>query len=417
MARSALLAAVLALAVGVAPASAESLKAALARDLRAAGPASGAHVLDLTSHRVLFSARADTRRVMMSNTKLFTTAAALEALGPRTRFETAALGAAPIGPGGVLAGDLYLRGGGDPTFGDRTTVTAAFGGQGTSVEQLVARLRAAGLSQVVGRVVGDGSLFDSELGPPGWQLNDSPPGPVDALQFNRGITGQGPFGPMFAPDPAAFAADGLQKALVAAGVSVGGSSSAGVTPAAAVPLAAVESPPMSTLVRLINKPSDNLLAETIAKQLGLKASGSGTRRAGVAAALRFGRRLGVRAEIHTGSGAFPFPRATPRGLVKLLVALRRLKTFRHLRASLPIAGRDGTLADRMRKAPARDRCSAKTGSHFSNTQSEQASVLSGYCRARGGHLVVFSLMMNGMPDVLVARRLQDRMVQAIAARR
>ena len=135
------------------------------------------------------------------------------------------------------------------------------------------------------------------------------------------------------------------------------------------------------------------------------------------AALRFGRRLGVRAEIHTGSGAFPFPRATPRQLVKLLVALRGLKTFRHLRASLPIAGRDGTLADRMRRAPARDRCFAKTGSHFSNVAAEQASVLSGYCRTRGGHLVVFSLMMNRVPDVLAARRLQDRMVQAIAGRR
>ena len=146
--------------LAVAPAaSAEPLRTTLARDLRAAaaGPAAGAHVLDLTAHRVLFSSRAGTRRVMMSNTKLFTTGAALEALGPRTRFETAALAGAAIGPDGVLAGDLHLRGGGDPTFGDSATVTAAFGGQGTTVEDLVARLRAAGLRQVTGRVVGDGS--------------------------------------------------------------------------------------------------------------------------------------------------------------------------------------------------------------------------------------------------------------------
>jgi D-alanyl-D-alanine carboxypeptidase len=67
----------------------------------------------------------------------------------------------------------------------------------------------------------------------------------------------------------------------------------------------------------------------------------------------------------------------------------------------------------MRNGPAEGRCQAKTGSNFSRVRAEQASVLSGYCRTRRGHLVVFSLMMNAIPDVLAARRLQDRMVEAI----
>ena len=204
---------------------------------------------------------------------------------------------------------------------------------------------------------------------------------------------------------------------MAAGVTVGGQAAVGPTPQGAVELASVQSPPLSAIVRLINKPSDNLLSETLAKHLGLKASGQGTRKAGVGAALRFGRRFGVRAEIHTGSGAAPFPRAAPRQLVKLLVALRKLRTFGALEASLPIAGRDGTLATRMRKPPARGRCRAKTGSNFSDVRREQASVLSGYCPTRGGRLVVFSIMMNGVRDVPAARRLQDRMVQAIAGYR
>ena len=409
----------LALIAAVAPtADAAGLQTRLARQLNAAGPATGAHVLDLTGGRVLFSTKAGTRRVMMSNTKLFTTSAALELLGPRKRFETAALATAAIAADGTLNGDLHLRGGGDPTFGDAATVAASFGGQGATVESLVERLRAAGLRSVTGRVVGDASLFDSEQGPPAWQVNDSPPGPVSALQFNRGILGPHPFLPFdYAPDPAAFAAEGLRKALVAGGVTVGGPAAVGPTPQSAVELASVQSPPLSVIVRLINKPSDNLLAETLAKHLGLKASGQGTRKAGVGAALRFGRRFGVRAEIHTGSGAFPFPRAAPRQLVKLLVALRKLRTFGALEASLPIAGRDGTLADRMRKAPARGRCRAKTDSNFSDVVREQASVLSGYCRTRPGRLVAFSIMMNRVPDVLAARRLQDRMVQAIAGYR
>ena len=165
---------------------------------------------------------------------------------------------------------------------------------------------------------------------------------------------------------------------MAAGVTVGGQAAVGPTPQGAVELASVQSPPLSTLVRLINKPSDNLLAETLAKQLGLKASGQRHpqgRRGAPRCASDGGS--GVRAEIHTGSGASPFPRAAPRQLVKLLVALRKLRTFGALEASLPIAGRDGTLADRMRKAPARGRCRAKTGSNFSDVRPNRPAC----CRA------------------------------------
>lgn len=386
-------------------ASAETLGHRLAHDLEASGPASGAYVLDLTRHEVLFARRADRRRVMMSNTKLFTTGAALQAFGPKKRFATTALGAAQIDPGGVLQGDLFLRGGGDPTFDDAVA------------QRLAARLKAAGLRRVAGNVIGDGSLFDSELGPPQWQLNDTPPGPVGALQFNRGITGTGPDGSLFTDDPPAFAAAGVRTALVAAGIAVEGQASSGRTPKTAVSLAAVRSPTLATLVRLTNKPSDNLFAETIAKLLGRHTGGHGTRQAGVAAALRFGRRLGVKADIKTGSGAFPYAHSTPRQIVKLLVRIRKLRIFPALRDSLPIAGRDGTLADRMRAAPARGRCRAKTGSNISPNQAEQASVLSGYCPTRSGHLVVFSLMMNAVPDVPAARALQDDMVQAIAGYR
>jgi D-alanyl-D-alanine carboxypeptidase/D-alanyl-D-alanine-endopeptidase (penicillin-binding protein 4) len=178
----------------------------------------------------------------------------------------------------------------------------------------------------------------------------------------------------------------------------------------------VQSPPVATLVSLINKPSDNLFAETLAKLLGRRTSGHGTRRAGVKAALRFGRKLGVKVDIHTGSGAYPYPHGSPRQLVRLLVRLRKLPIFPALRDSLPIAGRDGTLADRMKAAPAQGRCRAKTGSNFSDRQVERASVLSGYCGTRSGHLVAFSIMMNAVPDVEAARALQDDMVQAIAGR-
>jgi D-alanyl-D-alanine carboxypeptidase/D-alanyl-D-alanine-endopeptidase (penicillin-binding protein 4) len=75
--------------------------------------------------------------------------------------------------------------------------------------------------------------------------------------------------------------------------------------------------------------------------------------------------------------------------------------------SLPIAGRDGTLYDRMRRGPARGHCHAKTG-----TLSD-VSALSGYCEARSGDTYAFSILMNAFSPT-VARRIQDKMVQAIA---
>ena len=77
--------------------------------------------------------------------------------------------------------------------------------------------------------------------------------------------------------------------------------------------------------------------------------------------------------------------------------------------SLAIAGQDGTLKDRMRRGTARARCRGKTGT-LSNV-----SALSGYCEALSGDTYAYSILMNYVypPG---ARRLQDAMLQALAAR-
>jgi serine-type D-Ala-D-Ala carboxypeptidase/endopeptidase (penicillin-binding protein 4) len=75
--------------------------------------------------------------------------------------------------------------------------------------------------------------------------------------------------------------------------------------------------------------------------------------------------------------------------------------------SLPIAGRDGTLFDRMRRGAARDRCRGKTGT-LSNV-----SALSGYCEARSGDNYAYSILMNGVYPT-GARKLQDLMLQALS---
>jgi D-alanyl-D-alanine carboxypeptidase/D-alanyl-D-alanine-endopeptidase (penicillin-binding protein 4) len=96
-------------------------------------------------------------------------------------------------------------------------------------------------------------------------------------------------------------------------------------------------------------------------------------------------------------------------VVRLLTAMvEEEESFDAWYASLAIAGRDGTLKDRMRSGAARGRCRGKTGT-LSNV-----SALSGYCTARSGDLYAFSILMNGVYTG-GARVLQDRMAQAIVS--
>jgi D-alanyl-D-alanine carboxypeptidase/D-alanyl-D-alanine-endopeptidase (penicillin-binding protein 4) len=108
-----------------------------------------------------------------------------------------------------------------------------------------------------------------------------------------------------------------------------------------------------------------------------------------------------------GSGLDRGDRASPQDVVKLLLSERKRPEFPALLASLPIAGVDGTIRDRMRTGPAKRNCRAKTGSLIG------VSALSGFCTTRSGRTVAFSFLMNGI-SVSYARRLQDRMAQALA---
>jgi D-alanyl-D-alanine carboxypeptidase/D-alanyl-D-alanine-endopeptidase (penicillin-binding protein 4) len=124
-------------------------------------------------------------------------------------------------------------------------------------------------------------------------------------------------------------------------------------------------------------------------------------------ATAFARRLGARPRLVDGSGLARGNRASPYSIVRLLSAMYRRDDFDPFVDSLPIAGQDGTLFDRMRRGAAKFRCRGKTGT-LSNV-----SALSGYCEAQTGDNYSYSILMNGVYPT-GARRLQDRMLQAIA---
>jgi serine-type D-Ala-D-Ala carboxypeptidase/endopeptidase (penicillin-binding protein 4) len=395
----------------VAPAAAAQDRARMVNQLtgqmRYAGAYSGAYVVNVSHDKpqVVFRWREHTSRILASNTKLFTTTAALARFGREGTLGTEVLGTGELDVEGVYHGSLYLRGGGDPTFGSRRFTRRSYGG-GATVQNLAALLDEAGIQGVTGRVYGDESVFDSlRGGPDSGYATSIWVGPLSGLSYNRGLFTEGGRG--FQANPPAFAAARMDGALEARGISVRLKPRAGVTPPEASVLASVDSPPMERLLRLTNKPSDNFFAEMLLKDLAHLAGGVGTTARGARVAASFARQFGARPRLVDGSGLARSNRASPYSVVRLLAAMYRRDDFDPFVGSLPIAGRDGTLFDRMRRGPARNRCRGKTGT-LSNV-----SALSGYCEAETGDNYAYSILMNGVYPTS-ARRLQDRMLQAIA---
>ena len=247
------------------------LAAALGQALALAGPQSGALVYDLGAQRTLFARRPGVKRPPASVEKLYTTVASLRVLGPAARLHTAVLGRGHQS-GTVWHGDLYLRGGGDPTFGDAGFDRVWDRGQGATVQTLIAQLARRGIRRVTGRVYGDESLFDARRG--GLLTHyamDTPDfgGQLSALDFNHGSA-------LRRLGPARFAVQQFVLDLRAAGVNTRPAAALAVTPPDATPLASVSSPPLAAMTRLMDVPSDDLFAELFAKQLGALFGSGGT---------------------------------------------------------------------------------------------------------------------------------------------
>ena len=392
-------------AVPAAPASAQgerdALRRVLVREMSRAPAASGAYVAEAETGARVFGWRSGSQRVLASNTKLFTIGAALAREGPGARLATAVLGVGAVDPvTGLFPGDLYLRGAGDPSFGSESYNRARYGG-GASVEALAAELYGLGLRRVRGGVVGDETLFDSLRGTAysGYRGSGHVGGPLTALAYNHGRTAAG----RFQVNPPVYAAARFADALRRRGVRVDEPARAGATPDTALEVAAVESAPMSRLGQITGVRSENFFAELLLKGLAPE----GTTRAGAAEARRYARSRGAVAALADGSGLSRANKASPREVVDFLVAQYDRPEAGAFQAALPTAGVSGTLADRMRRGPARGHCRAKTGTIVAVT------TLSGYCRARGGGTLAFSILMNNA-GIAPGRARQDRMVQAIA---
>jgi D-alanyl-D-alanine carboxypeptidase/D-alanyl-D-alanine-endopeptidase (penicillin-binding protein 4) len=357
-----------------------------------------------------------TPMVPASAQKLLTAVAVLATFDSEHRLETRLL-AASAPRDGVVDGDVYLVGGGDPilttpgyqrTFENPEQLSNPFA-------PLADRVAAAGIREIRGNIVGDDSRYDGERWVRTWPeryQREGYVGPLSALIVNDGTTGLSvlPDQPSAARkpgDPPTLAAETLKSYLLARGVLVRGAPVAGVAPPGAVEIARLESLPMRELVTEMIADSDNTTAELLVKELGHERAGVGSTEAGVRVVADTLRERGLPTDglvVTDGSGLDTGNRAS---CDLLVAALDEEGPTSVLAQSLPIAGESGTLRKRMRNTPAQGRVRAKTGTL------REVNALAGFATTVTGTTLTFAYVVNGPDQPLGYQPIDDFMAALV----
>jgi D-alanyl-D-alanine carboxypeptidase/D-alanyl-D-alanine-endopeptidase (penicillin-binding protein 4) len=215
-------------------------------------------------------------------------------------------------------------------------------------------------------------------------------------------------------NPTLFFVQSLRRALVAHGIDVHGPAvdmdglSDPPAIAGTAPMLSHRSAPLSTLAIRLMKSSQNQYAETLLKALGAENGSEASAIAGRAAVTRILERWGVQAGgliQRDGSGLSRYDYLTADALVTILAHIHADPRLREpFTASLPIAGGDGTLGNRLKGTPAEGNVRAKTGS-MSNVRG-----LSGYLTTAGGEPLAFSILANNFAAADVVNKATDAIV-------
>jgi D-alanyl-D-alanine carboxypeptidase/D-alanyl-D-alanine-endopeptidase (penicillin-binding protein 4) len=391
----------------------------------------------------LFAVNADAIKVPASNNKVFSSILALDLLGPDYRFPTDLLMTGAV-QGGVLRGDLVLRGSGDPAFGYPELEKDPL----DPLRRMAAALRAQGVTSVEGGIIADATVHDDVAYGPRWpqdtgngaawyaptvsglpfQRNvvfvEAFPGgtftthpyvpeiPVvwkarggrafavrepdeDTIQIKGSPAGRGPHRyPVGAANPTLLAPAALREALKEAGIAVRGPIKLGPTPRDAALVHRHLSIPLRDLVVFLNRDSDNFFAEHLWKAGVAKAIGQGSYAAGGSVSANFFHgRAGVpyghlwQAD---GSGLSAFNQTSARAMIQALKYADRAPWSQDFHASMAVAGdSEGTLERMFNSGAAAGNLHAKTG-YIRGVRS-----LSGYVKTRGGEDVAFAFIYNG----------------------
>lgn len=334
----------------------------------------------------LYRHQENKRRVPASNEKLLMSMALLDLLGPEARIVTQA---AAVGvTAGVVPGDLWILGQGDPSLGEKEMKT------------LARAVTAAGVVRVEGAVLGSTAYFKRDWGARGWKpsFRREEVALPTALTFD-GNESQG----VHVRDPERRAAASLTKLLEVRGVRVGGKPGSGKPPAGLLPVAQIESP-LVELLEFANQYSSNFYAEVLGKRLGVEAAGApGSIAKGAAAIRSYAADNGIAVTSNDSSGLSYANRVTAAGMARLLEAAELEAWGEPLRKALPEPG-EGTLEHRMPHLDVHAKTGTLTG----------ISALSGWVFLRQERVwAEFSILSRGF-DKDRAVRIEDAIVRVLA---
>jgi D-alanyl-D-alanine carboxypeptidase/D-alanyl-D-alanine-endopeptidase (penicillin-binding protein 4) len=377
-------------------------------------PAVASSCMEVTvGGHVVYQHQAATGLLPASNLKLLTALAALRRLGPAARLSTTARFAPPRG--GVVDGPLWLVGGGDPLLvsaGFRATEREFTWAKepGTALEALADKVKAMGVNTITGGVMGDDSRYDSERALPTWKpsyLSDGEIGAVGALVVNGGFVSFGLHVPT--PAPATEAAATFTSLLAERGIRVFGHAGHGSVAPGATGAVSIESLPLSDIVGVMLRESDNLSAELLTKELGYRYGGAGTWAAGTKVIVDTLRAAGLPmagVTLHDGSGLDRGDRATCAVLIATLGA-----GGANLAGALPLAAKEGSLAQRLIGHPSAGRLRAKTGS-LEGVAALTGTLVPSHSPAPA---LDFALLVNNIPSDAFGRLFEDMVADVLAA--
>ena len=340
----------------------------------------GLMVYDLTDDSTLYRFNALQTMRPASTMKLLTSISALDHLGARYDFRTSLYYTGSV-KDSVLIGDLYCVGGMDPLFDTN------------DMKAFAESIKALGIHTLRGKIVEVRGFKDSDLLGEGWCWDDDNP----------------TLSPLLIDKKDEFASR-LVQMLDKDSIFVDGPSTTGTLPKDALLLCS-RSHKLVDVLEPMMKNSDNLYAESMFYQLGAATGASPAKAShGRQMILKTLQKAGVTGQykIADGSGLSLYNYVTPELLAKLLIyAYRKSGIIRYLYVSLPIAGEDGTLKKRMKDSPAHLNVRAKTGTVTG------VSSLAGYALAANNHMLVFSIINQGIMKADDGRNFQDKVCKAL----
>lgn len=327
------------------------------------------------------------QQVPASNEKLLMSMALLALLGPDARLITQATS---LGwTAGVVPGDLWILGQGDPSLGEK------------EMKALANAIRTAGVLRIEGSVMGSTAYFKRDWRAPGWKpsFRREEVALPTALTF-EGNTDKG----VHIRDPEHLAATSLSKLLEKRGIPVAGEPGSGKPPAGLLPVAQIESPPLAELLGFANQYSSNFYAEVLGKRLGAESAGvPGSIAKGADAIAAWAKANGAKVASKDSSGLSYANRVTAAGIVRLLGAAELETWGEALLEGLPEPG-EGTLEHRMPHLKVHAKTGTLTG----------ISALSGWVfLRREGVWAEFSILSRGL-DKDRAVRIEDAIVRVLS---